>query len=333
MTEAAVPKPTGRNITARRVLNAGSTILLVLTIASFFGQYSQLCEICSHFVFFLTIGQALFLVVTWISRVGAIPIIATIGLCLNIPKLTPLYNHSDLPVPPSAERVRIMSFNCEGQKNKHYEDIHNIAKVQKADIVCFSEITEDWADSIKISFSEYPHQNLFPRYGGIGIVSKLPIASSEVRLSTFRNRPRLLATVKRKDGTELTILTVRPNIPLNKDAFDGRNLDYQLYVDDLASIRKAKVLIGDLNCTPWSYYYSKLCNESGLAGCTNGKGPVNTWSPAGLLVPMLPIDQCLLSPDLLSTEFQSQKSAGSDHRPIFVEIVKSHYDFSDKTAD
>lgn len=319
-------------ITTSNALILTSSILLLFSLAAFFGQFSQLFELCSHFIFFYAIFQSTILVASLVRKVKIASPLAAIGLALNIPKLTPMYNGFDLPVPPNVERVRIISFNCEGKNNKKYDEIHDIAVAKRADIVCFSEITEDWAEHIKSNFSEYPHQNLFPKYGGIGMISKLPFVQSQVRLSTFRNRPRLLSTVRKKDGSELTILTVRPNIPLNEEAFKGRNLDYQYYAQDLATYKKAKVLIGDLNCTPWSYYFSKLCTEAGLVACSNGKGPVNTWSPGGFLLPMLPIDQCLFSQDLMSTEFQTQKSAGSDHRPILVEIVKNPYDFREQVS-
>lgn len=331
-SETEESKPIDKSSNVKRTINIASLILLILSVASFFGQYSQICEICSHLIFFYAICQATLFVSAWGLRTGAFPIVATIGLCLNIPKLTPFYEPPLPSGPPSAEHVRILSFNCEGQKNKSYSVIHDLAITQQADIVCFSEITEDWADNIKAKFSEYPHQNLFPKYGGIGIISKLPLIKSEVRLSTFRNRPRILSTIRKNDGTELTILTVRPNIPLNEEAFKGRNLDFQYYVQDLALLKKAKVIIGDLNCTPWSHYYSNLCNQTEMVGCSNGKGPVNTWSPGGLLMPMLPIDQCLVSQDLLCSKFQALQSAGSDHRPILVEIVKNPYDFSDQTS-
>lgn len=181
--------------------------------------------------------------------------------------------------------------------------------------------------NIKVKFKDYPFQNLFPNYGGIGMVSKLPFADTQVRLSTFRNRPRMLSTIILKNGRRLSLLTVRPTIPLNKEAFDGRNLDFELYAKDLATIKSSKVLIGDLNCTPWSYYYSKLCAEAGLVGCNSGKGPANTWSQGGMLLPLLPIDQCLTSDDLATTEFKVEGPAGSDHRPILVEIIKNPYDY------
>lgn len=272
--------------------------------------------------------QAILLICALMRQVKLVFPIAAIGLCLNIPKLTPFYSHFDLPVPPSTERVRILAFNCEGEKNHNYDAICKIAKEERADIVCFSEINDAWVKKIKEKFEDFPYQTLFPKYGGIGMVSKLPFERSEIRLSTFRNRPRMLSTVTTKSGQRITVLTVRPNIPLNEPAYSGRNLDFELYAKDLQPISTAKVLIGDLNCTPWSYYYTTLCADIELKGCTNGKGPANTWSPGGLLCPLLPLDQCLISEELAATEFKVEVPAGSDHRPILVELIKNPYNFT-----
>lgn len=126
-----------------------SSILLLLSLASFFGQYSQLFELCSHFIFFYAIFQSAILVASLVRKIKIAFPLAAIGLALNIPKLTPMYDHFDLPVPPAVERVRILSFNCEGKNNHNYETISQIAKEEKADIVCFSEINDAWVEKYK----------------------------------------------------------------------------------------------------------------------------------------------------------------------------------------
>ncbi len=85
-----------------------------------------------------------------------------------------------------------LAFNCEGKKNRHPEEIYKIARQESADVVCFSEINDFWVQRISASFNEYPYKALFPHYGGIGLVSKLPVKDSKILLNPFRNRPRIL---------------------------------------------------------------------------------------------------------------------------------------------
>jgi endonuclease/exonuclease/phosphatase family metal-dependent hydrolase len=161
---------------------------------------------------------------------------------------------------------------------------------------------------------------LFSNYGGIGMVSKLPAENFKILLAQFRNRPRVLGLLKLKNGQTISILSVHPSIPLNTPAFKGRNQDFALYAKDLAELPAPKVIIGDFNCTPWSYYFQKLASDTGLVDAERGFGQKFTWSYRGLLFPVLPIDLCLVSPETVVSRVTVEEDVSSDHRPLLVEI-------------
>ncbi len=300
-----------------QILTVCVSILLALTVFSWFGEYSLVFEVLSHFVVFYCVSLLAALGLALALRARKVFFIAVAALLLNLFAFVPQYFPVSRTVQAGSEQVSIMFFNCEGHKNRAPNEICELATDQKSDVVCFCEIDEKWSERITESFKEYPYKNLFALYGGIGIVSRLPISSSKVILSDFRNRPRMLATVLLRDGRAIDILIVHPSIPLNQKAFDGRNKDFRLYVQDLAGQICPKIIVGDLNCTPWSYYFQKLLREADLEDSSKGFGPQCTWSFGGWLFPVLPIDHCLVSTDIVVRKIKIEGDAGSDHRPCF----------------
>jgi endonuclease/exonuclease/phosphatase (EEP) superfamily protein YafD len=304
----------------QRVLAISSFMLAVLTVLSFLGQYNQFCEILSHFLFFYFVLLCACLVFACCSRMKATLAVAAVALSLNIARIAPEYAPISHAHQEGAESIRILAFNCEGKKNRHPEEIYRIASRESADVVCFSEINDFWIQRINATFNEYPYKALFSNYGGIGMVSKLPIKDSKLLLAQFRNRPRVLGLVNLKNGRTISILSVHPSIPLNAPAFEGRNQDFALYVKDLADLPGPKVIIGDFNCTPWSYYFQKLCADTGLLDAALGFGPQFSWSYRGWFIPVMPIDLCLVSPDMIVSKVKIENAAGSDHRPLLVDV-------------
>jgi endonuclease/exonuclease/phosphatase (EEP) superfamily protein YafD len=78
-------------------------------------------------------------------------------------------------------------------------------------------------------------------------------------------------------------------------------------------------VLGDLNATPWSYYFQRLVRESGLTDSSKGRGIHATW-PAGLFPLRIPIDHCLLSPEIGVINKMTGNNVGSDHLPVVVDL-------------
>jgi len=77
------------------------------------------------------------------------------------------------------------------------------------------------------------------------------------------------------------------------------------------------ILAGDLNVTPYSYYFRDLLRGSGLIDSGLGYGWQPTWS---IRMPWfaIPIDHILVSPDIQVTNRAIGPSLGSDHHPVVV---------------
>ena len=81
-----------------------------------------------------------------------------------------------------------------------------------------------------------------------------------------------------------------------------------------------KVLLGDLNVTPWSPYFQDLVEGSGLRDVRVGSGLWTTWPMPLPSFLRIPIDHCLTSDDVAVREFTTVGGTGSDHRAILVDV-------------
>jgi len=84
----------------------------------------------------------------------------------------------------------------------------------------------------------------------------------------------------------------------------------------LAAERKEPTAIcGDFNLTPYSPDFKVFARRSGMRDARAGHGPGITW-PTSLPILGIPIDHCLVSPEIGVARFRRLPPFGSDHYPI-----------------
>ena len=81
------------------------------------------------------------------------------------------------------------------------------------------------------------------------------------------------------------------------------------------------IVAGDLNCTPWSWWFKKLLSDSGLKDSGRGNGLAATWNPFGVPLSGLTIDHVLIGSKIKCTDRFVGGHIGSDHRPVFVDFL------------
>jgi endonuclease/exonuclease/phosphatase (EEP) superfamily protein YafD len=119
----------------------------------------------------------------------------------------------------------------------------------------------------------------------------------------------------------LTIVATHPASP--KKAWEFADRKRQLAeVGKLArNTAGPVVVVGDLNTTSWSPYFQDLLATSGLLDSRRGFGVEASWPRASLALMRIPIDHCLVSPEVSVLDRWIGEDVGSDHRPIVVEFA------------
>jgi endonuclease/exonuclease/phosphatase (EEP) superfamily protein YafD len=120
----------------------------------------------------------------------------------------------------------------------------------------------------------------------------------------------------------LSVVTVHPRPPLRPHHFRHRNVQLRDAASVVQALPAPKILVGDLNTSLWSPYYAQVIRQTGLYNARQGFGLAPTW-PTFMPWPFLriPIDHCLVSPDIRVLTMRTGRNIGSDHLPLIVELM------------
>lgn len=111
---------------------------------------------------------------------------------------------------------------------------------------------------------------------------------------------------------------VHPVIPLV--AANMRDRELELYANEVKASGLPFILFGDLNTTPFSFYFERLLKDADLQDTERGFGYHATWPAGGKFGPLFPIDHCLATVDFEVVDRRVLDKIGSDHHPVVVEL-------------
>ena len=297
--------------------------VFLCSIAGFLGEVHQGFELTSHFKLqYLMVALACLLVFVtlhaWGSALGAG---FTVGL--NLVTVLPWYipqPQADLTQPHYP--VKILFANVESA-NRNVAELISLVIEETPHVVIIQEATESWIDRLKVLHERFPYTKALPRPGSVGIAlySRMPVERFDVISLGSQRVPGLLARLHDGGGV-LSVVTVHPRPPLRRHDFRHRNAHLRATASMVQLLPAPKILVGDLNTSLWSPDYARLIRRTGLYNARKGFGLRPTW-PAwmpwqGL---MIPIDHCLVSPDIGVLTMRTGRNIGSDHLPIVVDLV------------
>lgn len=183
-----------------------------------------------------------------------------------------------------------------------------------ADVVALLEPTADWEEPLGVLRAAYPQHRELLREDNFGIA----LYARSGRISTWwPDQVEVPGLLLQTDGIEL--LAVHPPPPFSP-------VYHAWWHSELGAIatwapsRPAAVVVGDLNATPWSGGYRRMCAVGGLAG----QGGLAMWRPTWMWPTPLaaPIDHILVGPALRVSGHRVGPDIRSDHLPVSANIVR-----------
>jgi endonuclease/exonuclease/phosphatase (EEP) superfamily protein YafD len=318
-TKPADPASSALRRTAVGILHGFLILLGVASAAALVGRIS-FCEIATHLRphYALAASICALVLAAFRSRWGS-----AVALVLTAINGAPVLSYLLASPPPRqtnshAVPVKLMSVNINFGNSCH-ECVLETIRDADADVVVLLEVTPAlWRDFVVLD-ATYPYRTARPGTGGgIGILSRRRLVESEILDLDDSGQPALRATLD-VEGTPLWILALHPPPPMDRTWAWYRDRQLARASTLARDAQGAKVIVGDLNVTPWSPYYKTLLRNSGLRDARRGFGlwPTwPTWLPASLGIP---IDHCLVDGvDVL--DFRTGAATGSDHRPIVIDL-------------
>jgi endonuclease/exonuclease/phosphatase (EEP) superfamily protein YafD len=312
------------------IRNLNFALLLILMVAigaisllGYAGENLDVAELVSHFRFLYFLVTLVLVVPVAFVRRRKLVISWILLLVLTILPMMPLIIQVDHSfVTPNAEHIKILQMNLWGGKNSNQDAVLENVRKFDPDILVFSEITKKWEKIFDTALSAYPYRRVETRYGGIAVYSKNPLLNTKVIYYGEVHRPRIDTVVETKND-KFMLIAAHTFIPKYMAI---RNGELNEIASDAAKSELPVVLAGDLNCSPWSYYFAKLQRDSNLIDTEPGFGLQCSW-PTSVLKRIktptfIPIDHFLVSDSFEVVRRVLGTFDGSDHLPVFIELLQ-----------
>jgi endonuclease/exonuclease/phosphatase (EEP) superfamily protein YafD len=296
---------------------------LLLTVAGRLGHLSRYAELASHFKVQYLTGSTACLLALLFYREPVWAIAAAMGAAMNLAAVAPWYAREKKTSGNRSvrRRVKLILANV-NHRNTARGRFIAFARKHTPDVLVVQEVNGVWRESLQALHNLYPFFEELPKGGGAGMAlySRFPLERLTTAFPEGEARPSILARME-IDGLSVLILSIHPRTPVRNDRYKLRNGMLAAAADCLRGLPAPKILIGDLNITPWSPYYRDFVERTKLVNVRKGFGPLPSW-PAFLFFKwlMLPLDHCLVSDDIRVADVKTGESISSDHLPLIVEL-------------
>ena len=292
---------------------------LLLFILSLFNKYHWFLELCVHFrlqyaLTFLVLGVVFF----GFKKMKYAVVSLSLALVLMIQIIPNQITGFQEPLSEGASSsLDVLSINLLSS-NTHFKKVNTLVESLDPDILVLIEFTSFWEQHI--DFSQFPFhiQSIREDNFGIGFYSKLPLDKKEIIDFTKSRFPFVHAGV-RVDDDVIHILAVHYENPVGARASEVRNFQMEETTRFLNTIQAPKLLIGDFNCTPYSYSYTSLLEKADLYD-SRSRWTIGASWPTFFFPLMIPIDHAVISEELYAIDRKLLDTGGSDHKALFVSV-------------
>ena len=306
-----------QKVSLGRFLNAVAIGLAVATLLGFLGRLHWVLDLFSHFrVQYFQFGLILIAFALW-DRRNKRAIALVLLTCLNYAFVLPFY--FDNPAPASTQQMRAMLMNINAS-NGNTDLVLNAIHEADPDILLLEEVTPKWAHELAVLNTDYPHRIAEPQDGcfGVMLLSKYPLSHERVVRIGSADLPSIITDIHFPQGS-VSIIGTHPLPPMNGNYSRQRNSQLAGLAKAVREQKYPVLLIGDLNTSPWSPYFTQLLRDSGLKNSMKGFGFQPSWPRSHRLL-RIPLDHVLHSAEISIHNRMVGGDIGSDHFPVIVDF-------------
>jgi endonuclease/exonuclease/phosphatase (EEP) superfamily protein YafD len=307
------------NLTLKGMLDICAAGLWLATLLGLLGRLFWFFDLFSHFrVQYMQMALVLIGIALW-QRLNKRAVVLIVLACLNYAFVLPLYFGKSAP--PAAEKpIRVMLMNILA-RNGNTEQVLAAINQADPDLLLLEEVTPDWAHELKVLDADYPYRIDKPQVGcfGIMLLSKHPLERGQIIQIGEAGVPSII-TEAHLPGGVISILGTHPLPPAGAEYSTQRNLQLMELPTIVKGQKHPVLLIGDLNTSPFSYWFRRLVTEAGLKNSMKGFGYQPTW-PSHIPFLRIPLDHVLHSPDITIHNRMVGSNVGSDHLPVIIDFT------------
>lgn len=309
------------------LLRPGVMICVSFTWFGFFSKLGQLPELTCHFRVQYFVIELIFLILLLAYLTGTKSFkekrLEITLLLLSV--LANGYAIWDVSKPirqqtAGPHHFRMMQFNV-NSKNRSFDKVFECIRANNPDIISFEEVDDAWGQELSAKLQDYPYRVVRPRPDNFGIAmfSKMPTRDAKVAAFGSANVPTVVGSFDLA-GHAVSFVCTHTLPPMSIEYFNMRNEQMDLLAQAIKKAGSTTILAGDLNCTPWSYFFSQMLETSGLRDSRHGYGVQPSW-PSLMVFLLIPIDHFLVSDDLVVLDRKVLGMVNSDHYPVLIDVA------------
>jgi endonuclease/exonuclease/phosphatase (EEP) superfamily protein YafD len=229
------------------------------------------------------------------------------------------------PQRAAGERLRVLTFNINTQ-NDQWQAIAQAVQTLKPDIATIIETSSQATQELSQRLTTLPFVYRTSG-GGITVFSRFPLLSPT---SQKFSSGTVLVTSLKVNQKVIKLIAAHPIVPIKARLFSRRNALLAELTTYLQQQPEPLIFLGDLNLTPWSPFYSRLVNKTGLHNTRLGFGIEPSWIepathvhyPNGITALIkIPIDHIFVSRNFRVVNCRTKPAANSDHRMLWSDLV------------
>lgn len=304
------------------------------TVAALLARTNWFLELFSNFPVQCAVLLALSAVVCLALRQWAWAALALVALVPNLVAIAPYLPGLIRPVPAvarqsAAQPVLLVSLNLLYTQEDAAPTLTYL-RARSADILVLSELTPRWHEKLHELEQLYPHAVIRPQWNpwGLAVYSRYPLVAIE-DLDLDDGMSAQLRVVAQLPAGPLEVYGVHLASPPTPRDAARRNRQFEQLAARIAAADPAlpKIVVGDLNATPWTPSFRDFLHDTGLIDARRRFGLHVTWPfrpPLWSMPFRIPIDHCLASPRLHVIAVDAGSAVGSDHLPLECRIALNH---------
>jgi len=222
---------------------------------------------------------------------------------------------------PASQRIRLLIANVY-QYNRQSRGLFHAIAAFEPDVVLVLEADDWWDRRLAAYRHRYPHHVLRPLNNTYGMLlySRLEILSAEVLERVTKDVPSIKALVKLRSGHVVELHCLHPEPPVAGTDARQRDAELLLVAKETVNSPHPVIVCGDMNDVAWSHTTRLFQRMSGLLDPRIGRGLYSTFD-ARRWYARWPLDHVFHDKRFLVNQLQLGQNIGSDHFPIFVELV------------
>jgi endonuclease/exonuclease/phosphatase (EEP) superfamily protein YafD len=278
----------------------------------------------------------LLLQMPWVRGGEAVPLLTALVTLLgagwgfwHLRRYLPLWPHEVRKAAgrDAEARMRLLTANVQ-MENRETSAFLDLVNRYAPDVVITLESDQWWEDRLAALEGRYRHMVRVPldnRYG-MHLYSRLPLEDSQVTFLVEQDVPSIHTRVRLRNGQPVQLHILHPAPPSPTENTEARERDAEIIVvaRRLSPEDGPTIVAGDFNDIPWSRTARLFRDISGLLDPRVGRGQFNTFHAR---IPFLrwPLDHIYHSAHFELAELRRLDSIGSDHFPLFADLVLADY--------